>query len=238
MASALPAPAEELQRRSAGDEAALFIRRLIFDGELRPGTRVPQDEVAKRLGISRIPVREALIALEREGWVTIEMHRGAFVCALDEQTVVDHYDLYGLVYGFAVERAVERGGPDFPARLREVERAIATADDPEEAWRLAVRFHGLVVDATGSPRVRVVLRAMPGVIPGNFFELVPGAFEAEKKAFGTIARAVRRGDGAAAAGEYARMMHRQGARVVTVLRDRGLFAPHPDTAGGDRQERR
>ncbi len=224
MASPVPAT-DVIQRRSSGDQAALFIRRLIFDGELRPGTRVPQDEVAGRLGISRIPVREALIALEREGWVTIEMHRGAFVNALDQVSVRDHYDLYGLTYGFAIERAVERGGPEFPLQLTEVERSIATATDVGDAWRLAIRFHEVVVAAARSPRIVVVLRAMPGLIPGNFFELVPGAFEAEKKGFATIARAVRKGDGESAAREYARMMHRQGQRVVEVLEDRGLFQP-------------
>ena len=112
----------EFIRRSSGEQAALYLRRLIFDGRLEPGARVPQDEVAQALGISRIPVREALIALEREGWVTIEMHRGAFVTQLDEQAVRDHYELYGLVYGFAVERAVERGTPDFAAQLRKLRR--------------------------------------------------------------------------------------------------------------------
>jgi len=83
---------EPLARRSSGDHAATYIKRLIFDQHLRPGDRVPQDDVAQALGISRIPVREALIALEREGWITIEMHRGAFVNDLDEQAVRDHYD--------------------------------------------------------------------------------------------------------------------------------------------------
>src|SRR5437763_14146955 len=85
-----------LARRSSGDDAALLIRRMIFEGELRPGERVPQDHVAAVLGISRIPVREALIALEREGWVTIEMNRGAFVNALDARSVRDNDDLFGL----------------------------------------------------------------------------------------------------------------------------------------------
>ncbi|HET6663353.1 MAG TPA: GntR family transcriptional regulator, partial [Acidimicrobiales bacterium] len=64
----LPAPLAKgpgLVRMSSGDQAALYIRRLMFDGDLRPGTRVPQDEIAQALGVSRIPVREALIALER-----------------------------------------------------------------------------------------------------------------------------------------------------------------------------
>src|SRR5207248_11628760 len=100
-----------LARRSSGDEAALLIRRMIFDGELHPGERVPQDDVAAMLGISRIPVGEALIALEREGWVTIEMHRGAFVNALDARSVRDHYELVGVVYGLGARLAIARAGP-------------------------------------------------------------------------------------------------------------------------------
>src|SRR6266700_3549230 len=118
MAPRTPLPYDvRLARRSSGDDAAMLIRRMIFDGELRPGERVPQDDVAAMLGISRIPVREALIALEREGWVTIEMHRGAFVNALDARSVRDHYELFGLVYGFAARRAIERSDDELVGRL-------------------------------------------------------------------------------------------------------------------------
>src|SRR5690606_39573785 len=101
----------ELVRQSSGEQAASYIRRLIFDGVLRPGARVPQDDIAADLGISRIPVREALIALERQGWVTIERHRGAFVTALDPPAVRDHSELYGLVYVFALPPALEPPRP-------------------------------------------------------------------------------------------------------------------------------
>lgn len=205
----------------------LYIRRLIFDGELRPGDRVPQDDVAQALGISRIPVREALIALEREGWVTIAMHRGAFVTSLDEQAVRDHYELYGLVYGFAVERAVVRSGPDLARGLKDVQHELSATDDPAEVWRLTLRFHALVIEAAGSPRLRVVLRAMPGMIPGNFFALVPGAVESEKRGFAAIVQAVTKGDGPRAAAGYARTMRTQGSHVVEVLSGRGLLDP-PD----------
>lgn len=227
MATPLSLPSEELTRRSSGEQAALYIRRLIFDGELRPGDRVPQDEVAQALGISRIPVREALIALEREGWVTIAMHRGAFVTSLDEQAVRDHYELYGLVYGFAVERAVDRSGPDLTRELKGVQLELSTTDDPAEVWRLTLRFHALVIEAASSPRLRVVLRAMPGMIPGNFFALVPGAVESEKRGFAAIVRAVAKGDGPRAAADYARTMRTQGGHVVEVLSGRGLLDP-PD----------
>src|ERR1039458_4203647 len=74
-----------LVRTPSGQYIASHIRRLIFEGELRAGMRVPQDAIANDLGVSRIPVREALIVLRSEGWVTNEMHRGAFIRALDEE---------------------------------------------------------------------------------------------------------------------------------------------------------
>ena len=222
MATPQPLPVAEVTRRSSGEQAARYIRRLIFDGILEPGARVPQDEVAHSLGLSRIPVREALIALEREGWVTIEMHRGAFVSPLDERAVRDHYALFGLVYGFAVERAVQRSGPELSDELRAVVAALRATDDPAEVWRLTVRFHAAVVDGAASPRINGVLRAMPGMIPGNFFALVPGSVEAEKRGFAAIVRAVAKGDGPRAAAEYAKTMRAQGERVVRVLAERGL----------------
>lgn len=225
------APAPEMIRRSSGEQAAVYIRRLIFDGHLRPGVRVPQEQIARTLGISRIPIREALIALEREGWVTIELHRGAFVNALDAPAVSDTYDLFGLVYGFAVGRAMARGMDGATERLVTIERAVASIDDPDEIGRLVIEFHATIVDAARSPRVKVVLRAMSGLIPGNFFALVPGAIELERKGLNAIVRAVTRGDAERAAEEYKRMMRRQGELVVRLFEERGLFA----TAKQDRR---
>src|SRR5580698_595335 len=110
--SSLPSPEGlhdgGLARLSSGEQAAWRIRELIFDGQLPRHSRIPQDEIADSLGISRIPLREALIALEREGWVTLELHRGAFVNAFDETTLLDHYEMLGIVYGFAARRAIAR----------------------------------------------------------------------------------------------------------------------------------
>src|ERR1700737_2862560 len=138
--SPLPPARGAMIRRSSGEHAALYIRRLIFDGELRPGARVPQDEIAQTLGISRIPVREALIALEREGWVTIELHRGAFINALDEGTVRDTCELFGVTYGFAARRALARGAAEMLPRLKEIQAGLDATDDPNEFTQLAFAF--------------------------------------------------------------------------------------------------
>ena len=198
---------------------------MIFDGQLRPGTRVPQDEIAKMLGISRIPVREALIALEREGWLTIEMHRGAFINALDERSVRDNYEMFGLLYGLAARRAIERSGADFVSRLTEVRAALDDTDDQSEFGTRAVAFHAAVVDAAQSPRIKVVMRAMSALVPGDFFVLVPDAMAVERRGLTAILKAFRRGDADIAADEYRRMMSRVGEKVAAVFRDRGLFEP-------------
>lgn len=218
----LPVP-EHPARQSSGEHAAVYIRRLIFDGRLRPGERIPQEQIAQALGVSRIPVREALIALEREGWVTIEMHRGAFVNALDEQAARDTYELFGLVYGFAVRRAISRTGTGLADRLGELARQLAQTDDPEELSRLTIAFHAEIVDAAASPRIKAVLRAMSGLVPGNFFALVPGVIEVERKGLSGIAGAVAKGDAEKASDGYERMMRRQGELVVKLFADRGLF---------------
>jgi hypothetical protein len=125
------APLPVMDRRSSGDLVAVHIRSLIFNGELRQGDRMRQDEIARRLGVSRIPVREAIIALDREGWLTITPHRGAFVHGLDEDALRDHYELLGLVYGLAARRATERATDDGLKRLRDAQQQLAAADAPD-----------------------------------------------------------------------------------------------------------
>ncbi len=217
-------------RLTSGDRAALFIRRLVFEGRLRPGDRVPQAEVAAALGMSRIPVREALIVLEREGWVTLEPHRGAFVNGFDERGVRDHYALFALLYGTAARYALGRE-PHLSSRLAPLVKELRTAEDPTDVARLTLAFHDAIIAAAQMPRLWVLLGALPGLIPGNFFKWVPGSIEVEKKGLLAIARAVKADDPDAAAAGYEDMLSRQGDLVVTLFKDRGFF-DDPAVTGG------
>jgi DNA-binding GntR family transcriptional regulator len=220
----LPPPnGASLVRTSSGEQAALYVRQLIFDGHLTPGSRVPQDEIARTLGISRIPLREALIALEREGWVTLEMHRGAFVNALDERAVRDHYELFGQIYGFTLQKAMERSGDDYVERLAAVDREIRSETNPSALSPLLMRFHTTMTAGAQSTRINAVLRSMSSIVPGDFFEQIPGAIEIERSAIAEIVRAVQRGDAERGARKYEEMMGKLAESVASVLRDRGLF---------------
>jgi DNA-binding GntR family transcriptional regulator len=221
----LPHPGDVVVRRSSGEQAAMYIRRLIFDGVLREGDRVPQDAIAEQLGLSRVPVREALLSLEREGWVTIKPHRGAFIGALDESVVRDHYELYGHVYSFAARRAAQRRSPELLQKLVDLQRQIAATsdDDAQAAWRLNRDFHNTIVEMARSPRLQSVLRAMAGIVPGNFFALVPGSIDVEKRGTAAILKAIQQGDADRVAEEYVAMMSEQGDLVVELFRKRGIL---------------
>jgi DNA-binding GntR family transcriptional regulator len=214
----------DVSRVSSGEQVRQYVRRLIFDGTLKHGHRVPQDDIASTLRVSRLPVREALVALDREGWITLVPRRGAYVNPIDESAVRDHYELFGLIYGFAARRATERQGEALGKLLPRIQKQIAAAgDNPEEMFSAAIAFHRAVVTAAGSHRIRSVLRQMPGIVPGNFFELVPGSAKVGKRGTAVIVRAVRQQDGAAAAAGYVSMMRKQGDLVAALLRARGLF---------------
>jgi DNA-binding GntR family transcriptional regulator len=217
-------------RPTSSQVAARYIREQIFEGRLRPGQRIPQDEVANALGLSRIPVREAIVALEREGFVTTQLHRGAFVSALDEQAVRDQYELYGRVYGFAATRALERSDGTFIDDLRAIQKRLADSDDPARFGDLALEFNRTVVTAAASPRIKLIIRSMPGVRPSAFFTLVPDAIPVMQRGTNAVLRALERGDGTKAADRYVALMTEIGEHVVALFHERELFTADSDRA--------
>jgi DNA-binding GntR family transcriptional regulator len=213
----------ESQARSSGEDAAQYIRRLIFDGELRPGERIPQDEIAAALGRSRVPVREALFHLVSEGWVDIVLNRGAYVSKLTESSVYDQYALLGFTYGLAARRVVEQDVEGLDDKLEVFAAGLRDTEDLANFNRSALAFHDAIVGAADSPRIRSVLRSLSAIVPGNFFAEVPGSVPVEKKGVNAIRRAIASRDSAQAAEAYRAMIERHGAQVVRLLKKRGLF---------------
>jgi len=210
-------------RRTVGEQAADYVRGLIVSGELGPGRRVPQAEIAEAFGISRTPLREALVILEREGWISIEAHRGAFVNGLDARTVADHYRLYGLLLGLAASLAIERGGPGLAGELTAIRDDFTTATEPDDRSRLAVRFNRLLVDAADSPRLGQMLKQMRGLPLEHYYSLVPAGPARQQQELDAVIGAVRERDGTAASEAYARLMADAGAEVIDVLVARGVI---------------
>ena len=214
-----------MDRRTSGDQVASHIRRLIFEGRLRQGDHVRQDDIAAELGVSRIPVREAIIALDREGWVTIEPHRGAFVYGLDENSVRDHYEVLGVLYGLGSRRATERGDDEAMQTLRTIAKELAGASDVDVFGHVNGDFWRQMFAMAQSPRLSSLFRVMTGIVPGNFFAGVPGTMQQQKKGVASLMRPMLARDGDAAERECVALLRQQGDMVLDLLRSRELFRP-------------
>ncbi|MEE4023688.1 GntR family transcriptional regulator [Gordonia sp. PKS22-38] len=153
--------------------AAQEIRRLVFSGGLRPGAKVDQDAIAKRLGFSKLPVREALIALEGEGIIQVIPRRGAFVAQLSREDVRDHYWMLGTISGLAAERAAINLTDDELIELDRVATAMeadATSDSNE---RLNFEFHRVINRASRSRRLVSEVKMLSSAIPTGFYDAHP-----------------------------------------------------------------
>ena len=95
-------------RRTLGGTVTSRLRDLIVTGQLEAGTQLPLRELAARLGVSVMPVREALRSLESEGLVVVEPHRGASVARLSVEDVEELYALRGALEGLAARLAAPR----------------------------------------------------------------------------------------------------------------------------------
>jgi DNA-binding GntR family transcriptional regulator len=101
--------------------AAERIATMIMSGELRDGDRLVEEDLASRLGMSRLPIREALRTLTQEGLVTVLPRRGAFVTSYGRDEMVEVYDVRAVLLGFAARLVAQSIEPE---RLDELERIL------------------------------------------------------------------------------------------------------------------
>lgn len=132
------------------------IRSAILDGTLPPGSRVRQEELAARLGVSRAPIRQALLVLERDGLVRRDGPRGVVIAPLEPQFIGDIYDLRSAIDAHVADMLAARGSFD-PGPFREIVaegRSAATAMNLSRLIDLDSRFHMGLYEAAGN-RVQV-----------------------------------------------------------------------------------
>lgn len=149
--------------RNASMAATELIREAIIDGRLNPGQRLKEEELARELGISRTPVREALLMLQAEGLVDAIPNRGAKVRTHTAKDLDDLYQLRALLEGHATRRAASRLSAEEIAHLRaSCERFAALLDNGPPDLRELVKenlfFHQTILDGAGSARLSSMVR--------------------------------------------------------------------------------
>lgn len=205
---------------TSAEAVARYVRKLIFDGRLDAGQRLPQDEIALAAGVSRIPVREAIISLQREGWLRVENHRGAFILPLDERAITDRFALYGRFHGFAARRAIERMQPGDLEALDALARDVDRVSRASAMERSNTGYHATLVSVAASNRLRAVLRSMLPIVPGSFFATVPNSIPVAKRGIATVHTAIVAGDADAAEKAFIDAQDRQAKGVIAMRRRR------------------
>ena len=146
--------------QNASVAATELIRQAILDGRLEPGSRLKEEELARELGISRTPVREALLVLQAEGLIETTPNRGAVVVTHDADDLIDLYQLRALLEGYAARQAAATVSDEEIGLLR---KSCDRFDrNPGSALREVVRenmlFHQTIHDLAGSVRLAALVR--------------------------------------------------------------------------------
>jgi len=226
-----------IETRSLADEIAFRLEAAILARELPPGSKLLQEELCQRFGVSRTPVREALRKLQALRLVVMVPNRGATVRLPTRKDVAEVYDLRAELEAFAAELACERAGPSLDAELaraaeglkrRKNARAGRAITDTAFNIELAAairHFHHVIQDAAGNERLVIVLHELEASFPGDYC-----SHEMSRPAEGDrlhiddhdrIREAIRRRDAAAAR----RLMQEH------VLRAKAMLLRHFDEQG-------
>lgn len=204
-----------------------YILEEIFAGSLKSGDRIDLDEIGQALDVSRIPVREALLILERDGIVSTRYHRGVYVEPFTAESVLDDFEILGMLSGIAVRRLAERPDPEAIARLRTLIDELRAADaDGGSGEILRVVREILTVEhrAGGSRRLRAELRAFTGFLPAALHIGARRGRMATAEAHDQVVRAIARGDGAKAAEYRIQDFRAAGQEIVRELERRGILS--------------
>ena len=154
-----------LERRSTVDALAAALRDRILDGGLPGGRRLREQELSRAYDVARHTVRAALRALEAEGLVVIEAHRGARVAALDAAGVQGLYELRAALEIEAARLALERNGGRLPEPVHAAAGRLASACRRSRPRWSAVadahaELHRVLVDTSRSDRISAAHRAL------------------------------------------------------------------------------
>lgn len=178
--AATAAVAEEKTQASAAVRAQLQLRELILSGELPGGVRIAELAIVEKLGMSRTPIRAALMRLEQEGLLEAMPNGGYAVKTFSESDTADAIELRGTLEGLIARLAAERGAPaivlmEAHVCLRKIDAVLAHHTLNDEAFSTYVdlnqQFHALLCEMADSP---VVTRQLERVVNLPFAS--PSAF--------------------------------------------------------------
>lgn len=147
----------QLNISSLREQVYEYLRNEMITGGLVPGSTINLNQIAEQLGISKTPLRDALIHLEIEGFVTILPRRGVMVNALELTDIQHAYDAIGVVESSIVQDCFARIKPAHISRLKamnEQMKADILKDDFSNLFKTNLAFHGVLNNLSDNPLLK------------------------------------------------------------------------------------
>ena len=217
------------QDLTAQDLVLNSMREAILTAALPPGTRLRQEKLAERFGTSRIPVREALRALEYEGLVTSMPRRGFTVTELDADDIEEVYDLRILLESHAVRLAVPLITDEDLQILEELYTQMVAAASGDERLAAREKFYTRLYSITGRPRLGALIARLRREIARS---LRWPTLQHAPEHHGRFFEAIRDGDADGAAAQLASHYRRVAILIRRYLRDASV-SERPTKASAD-----
>lgn len=143
-----------LSRPALAVELTDRLRRMIMEGELEPGEKVPERQLTERFGVSRTPIREAIKVLAHEGFVQLLPNRGAIVARQSSAELLELFPLVGALEGLAGELAANHATDEEIGTICRLTRELRDAYEAEDRpryFRINQEIHDAILRAARNP---------------------------------------------------------------------------------------
>ncbi|MEW9673755.1 GntR family transcriptional regulator [Ammoniphilus sp. 3BR4] len=194
------------------------LREAILRGDIAPGERLIQEELANSLGVSRMPVREALRKLEIEGLITIEPHRGAIVKSLKVEDIEEIYELRSQFEKMAVEQSAKSLGSDEIAQLERLIIQMDQAKEAEEFVEANIQFHNILMSHCSWKRLVFFIETLWNGFPQQTPHILTEHTKKSNQEHKDILEAVKQGDSQKAAELVSIHISRTGKELVEKIK--------------------
>jgi len=156
----IPAATSLLQKQNLSEQISEVLKNLILAGELKPGERILEAQLATKLNVSRAPIREALLLLAQHGFVTIRPHRGAFVTELSAADLTEIFEIRQLLEVSAALKVHMNMTPASADRLEAALEKIQHAAHDRDVVQFTeadFNFHKTIWDLAGNSHISQIL---------------------------------------------------------------------------------
>lgn len=188
-----------INHKSLVDQIVHGLEKEILEGVLKPGQRIIEAAICKRLGISRSPVREAFRILESEGFVVRENRKGVSVAKITPQEAEDIYLIRANLESLATYLAVKKQNPEVLKKLKELQSRmteVAAAGSVRAYRNLNLRFHDILISACENNRLIQLIKTFSKQTMRYRLEAssVPGWMDSSLKIHEAIIQSFESGD--------------------------------------------